>query len=84
MKSRINRIPGAVILIIVLLLPSSCLKSIVTGVCTGYSSYYNHTYCKDGWTREECEEWDDLQVNGVDWYFYPGQTCDGRGTPATP
>jgi len=61
-----------------------CLPFETTGVCTGYSSYYNHTFCKDGWTREECQEWDDLQVNGVDWNFYPGQTCDERGTPATP
>ena len=55
-----------------------------TGVCTGYSAEYNHTYCKDGWTKAECEEWNDLEVNGVRWTYYKGQTCDERGTPATP
>ncbi len=55
-----------------------------TGVCTGYSAEYNRTYCKDGWTQEECEEWDDLNVNGVSWTFHKGQTCEERGTPATP
>jgi len=50
----------------------------------GYSAEYNSTYCKDGWTKAECEEWDDLEVNGFSWTFYKGQACDERGTPATP
>lgn len=61
---------------------TNCGK-IRTGVCTGYSAEYNSTYCKDGWTEEECDEWDDIGVNGVSWYFHAGQTCDERGTPAT-
>ena len=67
-----------------LFLSTNCEKLSSTGVCTGYSSEYNSTYCKDGWTKEECEEWDDLEVNGVSWTFHRGQTCDERGTPATP
>jgi hypothetical protein len=66
------------------LLSSNCEKLSSTGVCTGYSAEFNSTYCKDGWTKAECEEWDDLEVNGVSWTFYRGQTCDERGTPATP
>jgi hypothetical protein len=65
-----------------LLLVSNCGK-MSTGVCTGYSAEYNSTYCKDGWTQEECEEWDDIGVNGVSWTFHKGQTCEERGTPAT-
>jgi hypothetical protein len=65
------------------LMGSNCGK-LSTGVCTGFSAEYNSTYCKDGWTEEECDEWDDLQVNGVSWTFYRGQTCEERGTPATP
>ena len=65
------------------LIGSNCEKR-STGVCTGYSSEFNTTYCKDGWTKSECEEWDDLGVNGVSWNYYRGQTCDERGTPATP
>lgn len=65
------------------LLVSNC-ETFGTGVCTGYSAEYNSTYCKDGWTQEECDEWNDLQVNGVSWYYHRGQTCEERGTPATP
>lgn len=65
------------------ILVSNCEKLSRYGVCTGFSSEYNSTYCKDGWTKNECDEWNDLQVNGVDWYFHPGQTCQERGTPAT-
>jgi hypothetical protein len=50
-----------------------------TGVCTGFSSSLNKTYCYEGWDKSECEEWDSLQVNGADWYFYKGQTCADRG-----
>jgi hypothetical protein len=70
--------------LMVIILVSNCEKLSRTGVCTGFSSEYNSTYCKDGWTKEECDEWNDLQVNGVDWFFHPGQTCEERGTPATP
>ena len=64
-------------------LASNCGK-LSTGVCTGYSAEFNSTYCKDGWTKDECDEWDDLEVNGVSWHFHKGQTCEERGTPATP
>lgn len=67
-----------------LFLSTNCEKLGSTGVCTGYSAEYNSTYCKDGWTKDECEEWDALEVNGVSWTFHRGQTCDDRGTPATP
>jgi hypothetical protein len=66
-----------------LFLSTNCGKLSSTGVCTGYSSEYNSTYCKDDWTKDECEEWNDLHVNGVTWHFHPGQTCEERGTPAT-
>jgi hypothetical protein len=66
-----------------LFLVTNCDK-LSTGVCTGYSSEFNSTYCKDGWTKAECDEWDELQINGVSWTFHRGQTCEERGTPATP
>jgi hypothetical protein len=78
---RIIRIGGFMCLLILI---RNCDKLGSTGVCTGYSAEYNSTYCKDGWTKAECDEWDALEVNGVSWTFYRGQTCDDRGTPATP
>jgi len=55
-----------------------------TGVCTGCCGPSGTTYCKDGWTEEECDDWNAEGVNGVEWHFYEGQTCDERGTPPTP
>jgi hypothetical protein len=81
---KIRRIIGVGGVICLLFLSTNCDKLSSSGVCTGYSAEYNQTYCKDDWTKKECEEWDDMQVNGVSWTFHPGQTCEERGTPATP
>jgi predicted small secreted protein len=34
--------------------------------------------CKDGWTRAECREWDEMEVNDANWDF-KGGTCEGLG-----
>ena len=64
-------------------LGSNCGK-LSTGVCTGFNPNSGTTYCKDGWTKEDCDKWDDQEINGVSWFFHKGQTCEERGTPATP
>ena len=56
-----------------------CSSSGDTGVCTGYSSILERTYCYGNFTEDECGERDQQQVNGANWYFYEGQTCDDRG-----
>jgi hypothetical protein len=81
---KIRRMILSGVFISMVMLISNCEKLSSTGVCTGYSAEFNSTYCKDGWTKAECDEWDELQVNGVSWTFYRGQTCEERGTPATP
>jgi hypothetical protein len=55
-----------------------------TGVCTACCGPSGTTYCKDGWTKDECKEWSDQKVNGLAWTWHEDQTCAGRGTPATP
>ena len=80
----IKKLAIAGIFIASVLLISNCETFSNTGVCTGYSAEFNSTYCKDGWTKAECDEWNDLEVNGVSWTFHRGQTCEERGTPATP
>jgi uncharacterized membrane protein len=55
-----------------------------SGVCTACCGSAGQTYCKDGWTESECDDWSAQQVNGLTWHFYGGQTCAERGTPATP
>jgi hypothetical protein len=61
---------------------SSCGEK--TGVCTACCGSSGNTYCNDGWTADECKEWNDEKVNGLTWNFHEGQTCAGRGTPSTP
>ncbi len=78
---RIYRLHVVVIVLLVLATFSGCLEGI--GVCTGYSAQYDRTYCKDGWDKSECEDWDEQKINGVDWHFHEGRTCEERGTPAT-
>ncbi len=70
------------VLLIVVSFISSCSED--TGVCTACCGSSGNTYCKDGWTADECKEWSDEKVNGLSWSFHEGQTCAGRGTPATP
>lgn len=68
--------------IVACFISSSCGDK--TGVCTACCGSSGNTYCKDGWTADECKEWSDQKVNGLTWNFHEGQTCAGRGTPATP
>lgn len=76
------------ILIVVLfgtVLISSYKKDEETGVCTGADDSFGFpvTYCKDGWTRADCNYNNEQRANGVEWFWFEGQTCAGRGTPAT-
>ena len=45
------------------------------GACVGESSPGNGL-CKDGWDKEECEEWDEDEVNGSSWTFHSGDSCE--------
>jgi len=63
---------------------TGCDNTDQTGVCTGYPAAFNRTSGKDGWTHAECAAWNRIGVNGVTWPFDEGQTCAGRGAPATP
>jgi hypothetical protein len=35
--------------------------------------------CKEDWTRIECQEWDDEGINGANWDFYGGDSCEDLG-----
>lgn len=47
------------------------------GLCEGRGGIVDE--CKQGWTADECAEWDELEVNGASWEFYGSGTCEGRG-----
>jgi len=44
-----------------------------------YQEIGQRVYCYDGWDSAECDVNQTEQVNGADWTFYGGQTCDDRG-----
>ncbi|MEQ8423642.1 MAG: hypothetical protein RIA63_02965 [Cyclobacteriaceae bacterium] len=77
-----KRLMGFLTLITLAMISISCGEK--TGVCTACCGPQGNTYCKDDWTEAECKEWSDQQVNGLSWTWHKGQTCAGRGTPATP
>ncbi|NIS81226.1 MAG: hypothetical protein GTO14_13715 [Anaerolineales bacterium] len=50
------------------------------GACVGSGGdVLSSPVCKDGWTRDECQEWDDMEINDADWNFRSGRTCERLG-----
>lgn len=47
------------------------------GLCEGTGGIVDE--CKEGWSRAECEEWDEEEVNGASWTYHGAGTCEGRG-----
>ena len=78
---RSARLTVRLTLVVLSTMSATSCGGVETGVCTGYSDRYNKTYCFNDWTEEECDEWDDEEVNFADWHFHEDQTCSERGTP---
>lgn len=67
----------AAIVILCSLILSSCSG---TGSCVGVGGDILFSpVCKNDWTRGECQEWDDMQVNGAEWSYMGGETCEDLG-----
>ena len=50
-----------------------------SGACVSSGAITGQTYCRNGWTKAECSDYNNRGINGATWYFYKGQTCDDRG-----
>ncbi len=61
-------------LIVCALLFISCSS---TGACVGTGGIVDE--CKEDWDKDECQEWDDLEVNDANWSWHRGDSCDDRG-----
>jgi hypothetical protein len=48
-----------------------------SGLCEGTGGIVDE--CFEGWTRDECEEWDDESVNGASWTWHASGSCEDRG-----
>lgn len=46
------------------------------GLCIGTGGVIDE--CKEGFSQDECAEWDDLGVNGSTWTFARG-SCENQG-----
>jgi hypothetical protein len=53
-----------------------------TGACVSdvveFTSFLR-VYCYDDFSKDECEDYDAQNINGANWTFYRGDTCDDRG-----
>jgi hypothetical protein len=51
-----------------------------TGTCVGSGgSILSSPVCKEDWTKSECQEWDEIGINGAEWNFRRGSSCEGLG-----
>jgi hypothetical protein len=56
---------------------SSCGGS---GACVGSGgNILSSPVCKEDWVKSECQEWDDMEINGAEWNFRGGASCEGLG-----
>jgi hypothetical protein len=66
----------ALAIVVFLAILSSCSGS---GSCVGSGGdILLSPVCKNGWTRAECQEWDDMEINDANWDF-KGGTCERLG-----
>lgn len=50
------------------------------GACVGSGgSIMRSPECMNDWYGEECEEWDDMNINDANWDFHPFRSCEGLG-----
>jgi hypothetical protein len=76
--SQINLSSIVLLLIMLALLTLSGCSS--TGTCVGSGgNVLLSPVCKDDWTRAECGEWDAEEINGAQWKYNGGKTCEGLG-----
>jgi hypothetical protein len=67
------------VIVLALLLITSLGGCSSTGTCVGSGGdILLSPVCKNYWTRSECREWDDMEVNGANWE-YKGGTCERQG-----
>lgn len=47
------------------------------GLCEGTGGIVDE--CFEGWTQEECAEWNAESANGATWTWHASGSCAGRG-----
>lgn len=77
--TRKRRVVSLIVFLSMLMATVQCICS-GTGACVGSGgSILYSPVCKEDWSRGECAEWDDENINDANWKFYPGRSCEGLG-----
>jgi len=77
-KSQVNQ--SAIVLLVIMLASLMLSSCSGTGTCVGSGGdVLLSPVCKDGWTKGECGEWDAEEINGAQWNYRGGKTCEGLG-----
>jgi hypothetical protein len=82
MRDRCGKRPRLGLVFVMLLLVGGSILSACggDGACVGSGGgILLSPVCKEDWTRIECQEWDDEGINGADWNFYSGDSCEDLG-----
>ena len=79
MRNLLLALPATLLALLTILLVlglSACSNS---GSCVGSGGdVLLSTACKNAWTRAECREWDEMEVNSANWDFSQ-RTCERQG-----
>ena len=81
-QDRIGRQHGKALLVLIVILLGGTILSACDGVgaCVGSGGgVLLSPVCKEDWSRSECQEWDDEGINGANWSFYSGDSCEDLG-----
>jgi hypothetical protein len=79
---RVRRSRLVFLLLLVLLIGTLILGACGggTGACVGSGGdVLLSPVCKPDWSRAECQEWDAEGINGANWDYFGGDSCEGLG-----
>lgn len=83
MRDRLGGQPRLGLFVLIMILVGGVLLSACGGgggACVGSGGgILLSPVCKQDWSRSECQEWDDEEINGADWNFYSGDSCEDLG-----
>lgn len=79
LPSRRGRMVLLLVFLSLLMASVQCICSVEGACVASGGSILDSPECMNDWTRGECEEWDDMEVNDANWDFHPLRGCEGLG-----
>lgn len=79
MRNLLLALPATLLSLLAILLVLSLSACSNSGSCVGSGGdVLLSPVCKNDWTRAECREWDEMEVNSANWDFSQ-RTCERQG-----